>query len=85
MLLESKDTVSPVDMTDDDALITSYIREWKTAGDEDFIDLATDERFSRHRKDIDTLLTYTEFLKGIFKNPFEKALDFPMHPRMNLI
>lgn len=85
MLLESKDMVSPVDVTDDEALIAGFLREWKAVEEADFTDRDTDERFARYRKDIETLLTYTELLKGIYKNPFEKALDFPMHPRMNLI
>lgn len=49
------------------------------------LDRMTNQLFEQSRKDIQSLLNYTECLKGTARNPFAKALDFPLHPLMNLI
>ncbi len=49
------------------------------------LDSLTSRLFEQSRKDIQSLLNYTECLKGSTRNPFAKALDFPLHPLMNLI
>lgn len=46
---------------------------------------STDAFFQRCHEDIQVLLAYTFMLNASNTNPFQRALNLPWHPRMNLI
>lgn len=84
-MLQQIDAQSAV-TEEDQALIEEFLKFGRTVRD-DFAQLEqlTGVMLTQYRTDIQSLLDYTVSLKGAARNPFAKALDFPLHPLMNLI
>lgn len=84
MLLEQAE--DPAGFLEDEALLEEFLSLTEVVKEEIAqLENLTSDMLKQYRADIQSWLNYTVCLQDTVRNPFAKALDFPLHPRMNLI